>query len=224
MNATKTQANMRDATRRAARTIHCHHAAHVPLLLSRTNAAISVRSPPPTKPRLAGVWSLSELPEAGKPPAGCGLGVVVAARGVSANFDPHPDPPPFRAGESHVDLTWMLHRQATWILKGIPESLGESNAEIQEDLPRLAGPAGAQCLSRFARHHRHRAGCNAVWGEGRHRHGAVCSLEGKAAAAIPAVGVRHPEPRHFQPGAASAGPGSLREDLSGVYGSLRQGP
>jgi len=43
-----------------------------------------------------------------------------------------------------------------------------------------------------------------VWGERRHRHGAVCPLEGRAAAAIPAVGTRPPEPRHVQPGAARA--------------------
>src|SRR5438552_12662822 len=121
---------------------------------------------------------------------------------VSATAFPPPVRGPCGAGESHVDLTGMLRRPATWILKGTPESLGESNAEIQEVLPRLVGPAGGQCLSRFARHHCHRVGCNVVWGERRHRHGAVCSLEGKAAAAIPAVGVRRSEPRHLQSGAA----------------------
>src|SRR5882762_3839777 len=103
MNATKTQANMRDATRRAARTIHCHATVAVLSLSTYNGAASSVSSPPPTKPRLAGVWSLLELPEPGKPAAGSGeglgVGVVVAARGVSANFDPHPDPPPFRGRE-----------------------------------------------------------------------------------------------------------------------------
>src|SRR5215475_4219512 len=94
---------------------------------------------------------------------------------------------PCKAGESHVDLTWVLRPQATWILKRTPESLRESDAEIQEDIPRLAGPAGGQCLSRFARHHRYRAGGNAVWGDRRHGHGVVCSVEGSAAAAIPAV-------------------------------------
>src|SRR5713226_9253328 len=81
----------------------------------------------------------------------------------------------------------MLRRQARWILKRTPETLGKSNAEIQEGFPRLAGSAGAQCPSRFARHHHHRAGCDAVWGAGRNRHGTVCSLEGETAAAIPAL-------------------------------------
>jgi predicted transposase YbfD/YdcC len=117
----------------------------------------------------------------------------------------------------------MLRRQARWILKRIPESLGESNAEIQEGFPRLAGSTGAQCPSRFARYHRHRAGCDAVRGARRNRHGAVCSLEGETAAVIPAVGVRHPKPRHVQPSIAGAGPASLRANLSEVRGSLRQG-
>src|SRR5262249_6119327 len=33
--------------------------------------------PSPTKPRAAGVWSLEDLPEAGKPAAGCGEGLGV---------------------------------------------------------------------------------------------------------------------------------------------------
>jgi hypothetical protein len=42
-------------------------------------------------------------------------------------------------------LTLVLRRRATWILKRIPESQGESDAEIQEDFPGLAGPAGTKC-------------------------------------------------------------------------------
>src|SRR5215813_8258381 len=63
--------------------------------------------PPPTKPRPAGVWSLKNLPEAGKPAAGWGRGgegVVrrdVGGASCEESHDPHRQPLPTRGRGAH---------------------------------------------------------------------------------------------------------------------------
>src|SRR5216683_601744 len=39
-------------------------------------------------------------------------------------------PPPSRAGESHMDLSLVLHWRAIWILRTTPEAKGESDGQI----------------------------------------------------------------------------------------------
>src|SRR6266567_7428322 len=104
-------------------------------------------------------------------------------------------PSPWRAGESHVDLRFMLRLPAIWILRGTPESHGGSDAGIHQDFPKFARPAGAERIARVARHPCYRAGSDAVRSKVRNRHGIVRAIQGNAAAAIPAVGTWHPQPR-----------------------------
>jgi itaconate CoA-transferase len=73
------------------------------------HSADSVRFPSPTKPRPAGVWSLEDLPEAGKPAAGWGGvrgggGAILSqvAPSSSHRITPLPNPPP-QGGREHTE-------------------------------------------------------------------------------------------------------------------------
>src|SRR5215469_10707309 len=63
--------------------------------------------PPPTKPQPAGVWSLKNLPEAGKPAAGWGRGGEARCRWCHLRKIARPPPPtPPHKGEGSTPSMW----------------------------------------------------------------------------------------------------------------------
>src|SRR5215813_14052480 len=70
--------------------------------------------PPPTKPRPAGVWSLKNLPEAGKPAAGWGRGGEARCRWCHLRKIARPPPPtPPHKGEGSTPSMWRQCASST---------------------------------------------------------------------------------------------------------------
>src|SRR5262249_24422801 len=67
--------------------------------------------PSPTKPRPAGVWSLEDLPEAGKPAAGWGGvgGGVVRGAVIISPHHPLPTLPPSRGEQTEFSARFGFH-------------------------------------------------------------------------------------------------------------------
>src|SRR5882757_4401649 len=95
---------------------------------------------------------------------------------------------PARAGESHMDLRSMLHWSARWILRTTPEAEGESHGQVQESFSTPAGPSCGQCAARPAGGLDHCLGGDAVWGGDLLGHGRVWPGQGRAVAAVSAIG------------------------------------
>src|SRR5262245_24315922 len=67
--------------------------------------------PRPTKPRPAGVWSLFDLPEAGKPAAGWGRGGEGVSGHVLSFCVPPPYPSPVNGGGERTDRAAPARRR-----------------------------------------------------------------------------------------------------------------
>src|SRR5579859_2831846 len=109
-----------------------------------------------------------------------------------------------------MDLRHLLPWRIREILKTTPESWRESDGQVQEDLSTVARSASGQCESRSLGGAAHRAGSRVVWSGDLLGHGGLRTVEGRAAAALPAPGAWHTEPRHLQPSVPSAQARSLR--------------
>src|ERR1700732_2049008 len=91
---------------------------------------------------------------------------------------------PQAAGESHMDFRWLLHWKARRILKTTPRSWRGSDAEVQEGLWAVAGPARGQCQARSVGGAVHRAGGDAVRSGVVLGYGGLRGFEGRAVSAF----------------------------------------
>src|SRR5689334_15585162 len=122
-----------------------------------------------------------------------------------------------------MGFRWLLHWKARRILKTTPRSWKGSDAEVQEGLSAVTGPARGQCQARSVGGAVHCAGGDAVRSGVVLGHGGLRTVEGGAVAALPSPGAWHPESRYIQPGVSSAQAASLRARIPSLHGSLCQG-
>ncbi len=90
--------------------------------------------------------------------------------------------------------------------------------KFQEGFSTVAGSAGGQRTARVAGDFVHCSCGDTVWRRGRLGHGLVRAIQGRAAAAVPAVGARDAQPRYVQPGLPPAGPAGVRARIPPVHG------
>src|SRR6185369_16539276 len=127
---------------------------------------------------------------------------------------------PHAAGESHLDLRFLLYWLRKRILKATLELRRESDAALQEGFSTLAGPASREREPRSAGNSGYCAGGCVVRRDVVLGHGGIRILQGRIVATVSAVGAWDSEPRHVQPRIPSAQSACVRGRIPSLHGSV----
>ena len=121
-----------------------------------------------------------------------------------------------------MDLRRLLQVHTRWNLRSTPRAQVKRMEKFKKAFRRFRNP-GRTTHGTVAGGFVHCSCGDTVWRRGPLGHGHVWAIQGRAAAAGPAVAARGAQPRYFQPGLPPAGPAGVRGRIPPVHGRLRQG-